>query len=606
MSISKSFAGAGSPVRFSHGQSLPSSIDLLSRRERGIFLGLVALWFVTLIGFWRWWLEPQHFVSMEGTLICSALMAWNTLLPAYYYYFVWRMKHPNPNLSIPKKWRIAMVVTKAPSEPWSVVQRTLQGMIAQDIPHDNWLADEAPSRETLDWCRRNGVRVSTRYRVAGYHRSRWPRRTQCKEGNLAYFYDHYGYENYDFVSQLDADHMPSPGYLEALLIPFLDDRIGYVAAPSICGANARRSWVVRARLYAEATMHGSLQAGYSDGWAPLCIGSHYAVRTQALQSIGGLGPELAEDHTTTLMMNALGWRGGFAMDAEAHGDGPESFADFLLQEYQWARSLMIVLLTVTPRYIGRLPLHLKFQFLFSQMWYPIFAMTMLVGVCLPILALIFDRPWMNVDYLGFVIRQFILTITCVLPVVLVKRAGALRPGNAKIISWEAVLFQFARWPWIAIAVGNATVSCILNQEISLKVTPKGDSDAKPLPFNLMVPYLVLAMASGLVVLVCGNGDSARGYYFLACLNTAIYGGLCLVVLNLHFSENLLRYRDYLVHFGAVCLTFCILMLGIGVRGAAGIRALWDGDLRRSILSIQQESATFLGPNSQGGGPKQSD
>jgi len=88
--------------------------------------------------------------------------------------------------------------------------------------------------------------------VTDYHRLTWPRRTKCKEGNLAYFYDHYGYDNYDFVVQLDVDHTPSPGYLKAMLQPFWDPRVGYVSAPSICDRNAAESWSARGRLHAEA------------------------------------------------------------------------------------------------------------------------------------------------------------------------------------------------------------------------------------------------------------------------------------------------------------------------------------------------------------------
>ncbi len=39
----------------------------------------------------------------------------------------------------------------------------------------------------------------------------------------------------------------------------------------------------------------------------MCIGSHYCVRTCALRDLGGLGPEIAEDHSTSLLMNAGGW-----------------------------------------------------------------------------------------------------------------------------------------------------------------------------------------------------------------------------------------------------------------------------------------------------------
>ena len=103
------------------------------------------------------------------------------MLPAYYFFFVWRMKRPNPNLDLPSHWRVAMVVTKAPSEPWDVVKQTLKAMIDQDYEHDNWLADEAPSPETLAWCKANGVSVSSRHGIETYHRSTWPRRTRSEE-----------------------------------------------------------------------------------------------------------------------------------------------------------------------------------------------------------------------------------------------------------------------------------------------------------------------------------------------------------------------------------------------------------------------------------------
>ncbi len=63
-----------------------------------------------------------------------------------------------------------MVVTKAPSEPFEVVAETLRAMLAQDVPHDTWLADEDPSPATLAWCEKHGVFVSTRKGRADYHR----------------------------------------------------------------------------------------------------------------------------------------------------------------------------------------------------------------------------------------------------------------------------------------------------------------------------------------------------------------------------------------------------------------------------------------------------
>jgi len=45
----------------------------------------------------------------------------------------------------PSGSRAAMVVTEAPSEPFRMVAETLKAMLALDVTHDTWLADEAPS-----------------------------------------------------------------------------------------------------------------------------------------------------------------------------------------------------------------------------------------------------------------------------------------------------------------------------------------------------------------------------------------------------------------------------------------------------------------------------
>lgn len=193
-----------------------------------------GVWVAAIIYFWHWWLQPANHTYLVGSILVTAILAWVTLLPAYFIFLFFRARRPVGPLNLPAGSRIAMVVTKAPSEPFGVVAETLRAMLAQNVPHDTWLADEDPSPETLAWCREHGVFVSTRRGRADYHLHTWPRRTRCKEGNLAFFYDHYGYERYDFVAQLDADHVPTEGYLFEMLRPFADPAIGYVSAPSIC------------------------------------------------------------------------------------------------------------------------------------------------------------------------------------------------------------------------------------------------------------------------------------------------------------------------------------------------------------------------------------
>ena len=164
---------------------------------------------------------------------------------------------------------------------------------------------------------------------AGYNNPTWPRREKCKEGNLAYFYEVMGgYDRYDFVSQLDADHVPDP------TLPDRDDssvrrpdgrlrrgaqRLRRQRRPApgrrAAACTPRRRCTASCRPATTRTSRRCASAATTPSARARCV------------EIGGLGPELAEDFSTTLLMNAGGWRGAFALDAAAHGDGPASLAD---------------------------------------------------------------------------------------------------------------------------------------------------------------------------------------------------------------------------------------------------------------------------------------
>jgi cellulose synthase (UDP-forming) len=404
-------------------------------------------------------------------------------------------------------------------------------MLSQPYPHHTWLADEDPSPETLDWCKRHGVKVSCRKNDPEYQRSSWPRRRRCKEGNLAFFYDHFGYGEYDFVIQMDADHIPQEGYLEEMLRPFMDHEVGYVSAPSVCDTNAAESWSARARLYGEALFHGALQAGYTNGFAPVCIGSHYAVRTKALEEIGGLGPELAEDHSTTLFMNAAGWHGVHAIQARARGQGPQTFADMAVQEFQWSRSLVRILLFHTPRQLHKLPGRLKAQFLFSQFWYPMFSLSMLLLFTMPIIALARGQAWVDIrfpEFLAYFGSTYLLSIA-ILFWTLKKRLG--RPWKFGLFCWEAMLFPLLKWPWILLGFLIAALDRLRGSDFDFKVTPKRDSprEKRGQHARFALPYIALSLTAILPVLLINQPGNSSGYYFFSTLNALLYA-ICSTVI----------------------------------------------------------------------------
>ncbi len=510
------------------------SIERQARFERiggvknQILIGVLMLeWVAFLVWFWVWWLQPEHQVSPMRTAIDASLLLYvSVLLPAMPALYLTRIRRVNPKLPVPLI-RVAMVVTKAPSEPWELVKNTLLAMKSQDYPYPYtvWLLDEAPSPETHKWCDENDVRVSSRNGVAAYHRPTWPRRTKCKEGNLAFFYDHWGYRDYDVVVQLDADHVPAADYLQSMVRPFVSEQVGYVAAPSICDANAKESWAARGRLYKDALLHGATQAGCNDGFAPICHGSHYAVRTAALRDIGGIGPELAEDFTTSFLLTAAGWEGAFAIDAEAHGEGPPTFRSLLIQEFQWSQSISLVGLRLFFQNIMRFPWKLRIRFTMVLLFYPMLVITTITGIFLAPIAVVTGVPWMHVNWLAFFGRWVLVSVPLVLITVVLRSKGVLRPQRSKVLSWESWLFSFARWPYVFFGFCVAVKELIVPKPRTIKVTPKGDRSVEALPFRFLTPYFVIA-AMTLAAVWSRSENPAIRYYVVLCLLT---GGAYLLV-----------------------------------------------------------------------------
>ncbi|MEV4756274.1 hypothetical protein AB0J86_14330 [Micromonospora sp. NPDC049559] len=523
--------------RYGHSRRTHPSTFLRTLRPRdwAVVVGIAAGWLVAFAAFWLWWWRPEHRAGWPGLVTASVLMLYLTGLPGHHLRAVLRMRHVNPAIEA-LRLRIAFLVTRAATEPWPMARRTLKAMLDQRIsqPYDVWLCDESPSPEILRWCGRNGVRVSSRRGVPDYHRDGWPRRAGCKEGNLAYFYDHWGYRDYDVVAQLDCDHVPYPTYLAAVVRPFADPAIGYVAAPDVCDANTTNSWVARGRLHREAPRQGPVQLGHNQDCAPLAAGSHHAVRTRALRDIGGPGPERVEAVATTFLLSSAGWRGAYAVEAEAHGDGPLTVTDMAVQEFQRARDRTGLLLTLAPAHLGRFGTGLRLRFAVLLGQHPLLVALAVALLAGPALAALTGRPWVDVD--GRELAVHLLAVALWLPPLrlYLRHVGLLRPAYAPVLSWEAVLYALVRWPWVAAGVLSAAVRAPRTGRVT--VTPKYRTGREPLPVRLVAPYLAITVLLATAALVGELKTGATGSALLCLLGAAAYGAAGLAVPLLYIAE----------------------------------------------------------------------
>jgi cellulose synthase (UDP-forming) len=314
------------------------------------------------------------------------------------------------------------------------------------------------------------------------------------------------------------------------------------------------------------------------------------VRTAALREVGGLGPELAEDHSTTMLLNAGGWRGVHAIDAIAIGDGPATVADMITQEFQWSRSLVTLLLQYTPRSLRTLPPRLRAQFLFCQLLYPAFALTFAAMYLLPIFAVAFDMSYARVTYAAYLGYALPTVATMLAIAYSIKADGLFRPYEAKVIGWEKILFVLLQWPWVFWGCLMALRDRLTGSFVDFRVTPKGDAAKGRLPTRIVAVYSVLALGCILPVLLVRDLQEAQGFYLLTLFNSILYSTTVLVIVGRHVHENGLpagmRLGDLAMQFGAVALLFTLTGYAMVLRSPESAYALTLGLEEVQLAEVQ--------------------
>ena len=514
-------------------------VSVFSDSQKIVNYLLVLVWGLVFVDFAIWWFSGTIITNVIGYSFITISVFWLPVLHIYFYFFSLQQKELPKDIGIPTG-RIAMLTTKVPKESDELLHRTLLSMKAQALPykHDVWLMDEDPSAGLVEWCRERGIYVASRKGIASYQNETYPGRAKTKEGNIRYFLDHWGYEMYDFLIQFDADHAPEPDFAFQVMREFNDERVGYVASPSIVDGNIEESWTVKARNYWEATNHGPVQSGTDNGFAPMMYGSHYSHRVKALQSIGGIGPEIAEDHTTTLLYNAHGWKGGFARDAIAHGYGAVGITDSMLQEYQWAMVGIRAGLLVTTKYFKRLPLRIKAQFFIWELWYPAITLVSLISLFVPFFALLLADPFVKVEGEGFLYRYAWLNGLFLLYGFWLRYLRHFRPHYSLHVSFETFIFQYLQFPWIVIGWVSGLWQVIRGLPVSKQTITDKDESIKSIPFKSFVPHYCIVIITWLILILPLNPGDAGGYYFFVLLIMSSYVVSLFVGTYLSLLENL--------------------------------------------------------------------
>jgi cellulose synthase (UDP-forming) len=213
-------------------------------------------------------------------------------------------------------------------EPVEVVMATLAGCRALTYPHTTYLLDDGRRQEMKEIAELAGAEYLTR--VDNSH---------AKAGNLNAALPR---TDGDLVFVLDADHVPMPDALDALVGYFDDERMAIVQTPhDFFNHDSVQHYVVG--RHEQSLFYRVVCPGKDRHGAAYWCGSAALINRQALLEIGGVATEtIAEDFHTTIRLLRHGWRSRYHDEVLVQGLAPHDLDGYLLQRDRWARGNLAV------------------------------------------------------------------------------------------------------------------------------------------------------------------------------------------------------------------------------------------------------------------------
>ena len=176
-------------------------------------------------------------------------------------------------------------------------------------------------------------------RVAGAEYLTRPDNSHAKAGNINAALPR---TEGELVLMLDADHVPMPDALDAMVGYFDDEQVALVQSPhDFFNHDSVQHYVVG--RHEQSLFYRVVCPGKDRHGAAYWCGSAALLRREALLEIGGVATEtIAEDFHTTIRMLRHGWTSRYHDEVLVQGLAPHDLDGYLLQRDRWARGNLAV------------------------------------------------------------------------------------------------------------------------------------------------------------------------------------------------------------------------------------------------------------------------
>jgi cellulose synthase (UDP-forming) len=291
-------------------------------------LALVAIVWTAVYLVWRvgWsWHGASRW--LWGILLVTELYGlWNLAMLTW---FSWRIP-PAVRPSATPGRRVDVYVCTYDETP-AVLRATLAGCAAMTYPHTTYLLDDGRRPELARLAREWGAEYVTR-----------PDNAHAKAGNINHALP---ITLGELVLMLDADHVPLPDALDAVVGYFDDDDVALVQTPhDFYNQDSIQHYEIG--RHEQSVFYSVISPGKDRHNAAFWCGSGAVIRRAALLGVGGVAVEtIAEDFHTTIKLHRAGWRSRYHDEVLIQGLAPHDLAAYLLQRDRWARGNLAVFTT---------------------------------------------------------------------------------------------------------------------------------------------------------------------------------------------------------------------------------------------------------------------
>lgn len=314
----------------------------------------------------------------------------------------------------------------------------------------------------------------------------------------------------EFFLVLDADFVPEPGLLRALLPPFRDPSVGMVQA-RWDHLNRTEGWLTRAQAYLLDGHFLFEQGGrYRSGRFFNFNGTAGMWRRRCLDEAGGWEADtLTEDLDLSYRAQMAGWRFAYLDDVAVPAEVPSTAAALEIQQRRWAQGGIQTARKILPRLLrGPWPRHIKLEAVVHLCGHLAHPLTVLLALLLFPSAL--ARRALGLEHLLWLDLAVFTAAT--VPFLLFYGSAGRRRGR----SWREVVPGVARTLALGIGlsvpVSRAVVRGLGSARDPFRRTPKrgasrrsgyggrvlpADTAARLVLAGLMAAYLAAAVARGM-------------------------------------------------------------------------------------------------------------